>query len=73
MRTRIELVSLDAWSNWYPDPVPPAGLLPPYVPSGSVDFIDVPGPPAQDPPTSFAHIVVDSDGRQWQYFNGAWN
>lgn len=28
-------MSLDNWGNWYPDPVPPAGLLPPFDPGGA--------------------------------------
>lgn len=33
------------YGNWYPDPVPPAGLLPPYNPGGGSDN-DVTGPDA---------------------------
>ena len=38
---------------------------------GTVDYIAYSGPPAVNPP-NIQHVVVDVDGRQWQYFNGAW-
>lgn len=39
---------------------------------GAPDFINTPGPPTVNPP-ALQNIVVDSNGRQWQYFNGGWN
>lgn len=36
------------------------------------DAISVPGPPTAVPP-SIQNIVVDSAGRQWQYWGGAWH
>lgn len=59
------------------------GVKPTYVPSpnaadgapviaGAPDYIDYPGPPIDVPP-KLAHIVVDSEGQQWQYFKGGWN
>lgn len=41
--------------------------------AGQPDFITVAGPPSFTPGTNDAHIVVDSNGRQWQYFGGTWN
>jgi hypothetical protein len=36
------------------------------------DSITYAGPPKVNPP-SIQNIVVDSNGRQWQYFGGGWN
>ena len=36
------------------------------------DAINYPGPPAVNPPNILS-IVVDVNGRQWQYFGGTWN
>ena len=38
----------------------------------TLDSISVAGPPTAIPP-AIANIVVDSNGRQWQYFQGAWH
>jgi hypothetical protein len=40
--------------------------------SGTVDSISVAGPPTAIPP-AIANIVVDVNGRQWQYYAGGWN
>ena len=40
--------------------------------SGAPDYYASPGPPNLPPP-AYQHIVVDSNGRQWQYFNNTWN
>jgi len=39
---------------------------------GSPDYIDYAGPPLVAPP-ALQYIVVDVNGRQWQYFNSQWN
>ncbi len=39
---------------------------------GAPDFYNAAGPPNQAPP-AYQNIVVDSNGRQWQYYGGAWN
>ena len=39
--------------------------------SGS-NSIDYSGPPILNPP-DVSSIVVDSDGRQWMYWGGAWH
>ena len=36
---------------------------------GSSNYYAAPGPPNANPPT-YANIVVDINGRQWQFFNG---
>jgi hypothetical protein len=36
------------------------------------DYIPYAGPPTLAPP-SLQNIVVDVNGRQWQYYNGGWN
>jgi hypothetical protein len=36
------------------------------------DYINYAGPPVLNPP-SLQNIVVDSGGRQWQYYNGGWH
>ena len=36
------------------------------------DYINYTGPPASIPP-AFQNIVVDVNGRQWQFYNGSWN
>lgn len=36
------------------------------------DFVDYSGPPTNQPPQT-THIVIDSDGRQWQFYQGGWN
>lgn len=40
--------------------------------SGSPDAINYAGPPVTNPP-ALQNIVVDSNGRQWMYYGGAWN
>jgi hypothetical protein len=35
-------------------------------------YIAYAGPPLVNPP-NLQNIVVDSNGRQWQYYNGGWN
>lgn len=41
--------------------------------SGAVtDSISYAGPPVVNPPAIMS-IVVDVNGRQWQFFNGQWN
>jgi hypothetical protein len=40
--------------------------------SGAPDYINYAGPPILNPP-QLQNIVVDVNGRQWQYFGGAWN
>lgn len=37
--------------------------------SGAPDYINYSGPPLFNPP-NFQNIVVDINGRQWQFFNG---
>jgi hypothetical protein len=39
---------------------------------GVPDCIVYAGPPVETPP-ALQNIVVDVNGRQWQYFGGAWN
>ena len=39
---------------------------------GASDYIDYAGPPILTPP-DLAHIIVDVNGQQWQYFQGGWN
>jgi len=38
---------------------------------GAADYISYAGPPVVNPP-ALANIVVDSQGRQWMYWSGAW-
>jgi hypothetical protein len=38
-----------------------------------VDFIDYPGPPTENPPVTLGHIVADSEGQQWQYYQNDWH
>jgi hypothetical protein len=40
--------------------------------SAAPDYIDYAGPPTDVPP-SLQNIVVDVNGRQWQYFQNTWN
>lgn len=40
--------------------------------SGAADFINYGGPPVTNPP-ALQNIVVDTNGRQWQYFQGGWH
>jgi hypothetical protein len=35
------------------------------------DYIDYPGPPTVTPP-AIQHVVVDSVGQQWMYWNSEW-
>jgi hypothetical protein len=44
-------------------------------PSGAPDGLTYAGPPTFTPTQANGepYIVVDSNGRQWQYFNGGWN
>ena len=39
---------------------------------GTSDSINYAGPPLINPP-AIQNIVVDSTGRQWQYYSGAWH
>ena len=39
---------------------------------GVSDSISYAGPPIVNPP-AIQSIVVDSNGRQWQYYGGAWH
>jgi hypothetical protein len=41
------------------------------VPANQWNSINYPGPPTVNPPQIGA-VVVDSQGRQWQFVNGAW-
>lgn len=41
--------------------------------TGTPDFITVAGPPTNTPGATDSHIVVDSNGQQWQYYAGAWS
>ncbi len=62
-------------------PVVSPNMDPTYVPNpnkadgqpvaggGAPDYIDYPGPPEDVPPV-LAHIVVDSKGQQWMYYQG---
>lgn len=36
------------------------------------DYINYSGPPTIVPP-AIQHVVVDIDGRQWQFFSNTWN
>ena len=40
--------------------------------AASMSYIGYAGPPNVNPP-ALMNIVVDVNGRQWQYFGGAWN
>ena len=40
--------------------------------TGAADYIGYAGPPNVNPPL-LANIVVDVNGRQWQFFNNQWN
>ena len=42
------------------------------ISGGGSNSIDYSGPPVLNPPDISA-IVVDSDGRQWMYWQGAWH
>jgi hypothetical protein len=42
------------------------------VGGGAPDSINYAGPPLVNPP-ALANIVVDSNGQQWQFYNGGWN
>lgn len=57
-----------------------AGSLQQYVDNGGgggtpvnlpADYINYPGPPTQNPP-SLQNIVVDSQGRQWMFWDNEW-
>lgn len=36
------------------------------------DYINYAGPPVVNPP-ALQNIIVDINGRQWQYYNNAWH
>jgi len=38
----------------------------------ATDYINYAGPPTVNPP-ALLHIVVDVNGRQWQFVGGTWN
>lgn len=41
---------------------------------GAPDYISTAGPPVGTPTAlNLQNIIVDSNGRQWQYFQGAWH
>jgi hypothetical protein len=39
---------------------------------GAPDYIDYAGPPLVNPP-ALQNIVVDVNGKQWQFFQNTWN
>jgi hypothetical protein len=41
--------------------------------SGADTHINYAGPPTENPPVTLAYIVVDTNGQQWQYYQGGWN
>ena len=49
-------------------------LLDQIVTNGNTapDYINYAGPPTSNPP-ALAHIVVDSNGQQWQFYQNAWH
>jgi len=40
---------------------------------GGSDFISIPGPPSNTPGATDPHIVVDSNGQQWQFYQNGWH
>lgn len=68
-------MALDQYGNYTatltPAPQPPA-TWPGFVAGGAPDSISYAGPPTINPPL-IQNIVVDSNGRQWQWFNNQWN
>ena len=63
------VVSADMDPTYIPNPNKADGAP---VAAGAPDFISYPGPPRINPP-ALAHIVVDANGQQWQFFNNQWS
>jgi hypothetical protein len=72
------------WQNWtnLGSVAPPFSVTPTnqtaffYVvvaPTNAVsDYVNYAGPPTNNPP-ALQHIVVDSNGRQWQFYQSGWH
>ena len=47
---------------------------PPVQGGAATDYYPIPGPPTGTPAANnLLNIIVDSNGRQWQFFNNQWN
>jgi hypothetical protein len=64
-------MALDPVGNWYCDTIAPTPM-PPQQLSFPAPVLASAGPPSLVPPACPA-TVVDSNGRVWNYYNGAWH